>query len=251
MREIKLLTVPFEVQAGFFDDEAVRGYLASRVLLRCKAAFFESEGRAYWTLFLETRMAQGAVATGPAGEHVDQGKRAAFDVLLGELDENERHRYERLLAWRRDAAMKEGVPPYVLFGNREALELSRRNPTTLSGLEQVRGMGARRVKRHGKAILETLHGCIPELGGNKSAPARAVVRDDAVAVGTDRAVSEAPAAHTHGADRAGGADDARAAHERELPEGPQQGGAAARGERPDECAQDPVATRLQPARAPE
>ena len=77
------------------------------------------------------------------------------------LDETERARYDRLLVWRRETSRRDGVPPYVLLNNRQTLELARRAPRSLEGLGQVKGVGKKRVARHGVAILETLHGRCP------------------------------------------------------------------------------------------
>ena len=176
MREIKIITVPFDSQNGIFDDEGLQAYLRRREVLHAEPKFFEKEGRAYWSVYLETRVLQGAVV--PA--KVDDSRREknseemAFRQLLKELDEIESVRYRSLVQWRREKAHEEGVPPYVILTNRQCLDIARGVPRTLEGLGQVKGVGKKRIKKHGRLILEVLHGKHPETAGPRSSFVRRV-----------------------------------------------------------------------------
>ncbi|MBM4397909.1 MAG: HRDC domain-containing protein [Deltaproteobacteria bacterium] len=180
MTEIRVLTVPLDPRTGLFDDGPVRAYLADREVLRAEPHFFVHEGRPCWSVYLETRLRQGADASAarPPGTAASAAaphdpEREAFLRLLSELDETERARYDRLLQWRREAARREGVPHYVLLTNRQALDLARRAPRSLAGVGQTRGVGKRRVDQHGREILEVLHGPEPARGSERPDPVRA------------------------------------------------------------------------------
>ncbi len=128
MREIRVFSVMLDPGTGLFDDEPLREYMADRELLRAEPKFFVYEGRPCWTVFLETRLMRGAVRVERSEGKVSRREkedRAAFERLLKEMDEVQRGRYDRLVAWRREAAHREGIPPYVLFTNSCALELAR------------------------------------------------------------------------------------------------------------------------------
>ncbi len=130
--EARILTIGWDSAAGVFDDSVLRGYLADREVLRAEPQFFVHGGKPYWTVYLETRVLQGAEAR-PAGADVRQEQRAAaLDAVLSELDEVQRARYQRLLEWRRTTAVREGVPPFVLCDNRQAVELARSAPRTFA-----------------------------------------------------------------------------------------------------------------------
>lgn len=49
----------------------------------------------------------------------------------------------------------------MLCTNRQAMDLCRRAPRTLQALQAIKGFGAKRVAKHGKELLEVLHGRMP------------------------------------------------------------------------------------------
>lgn len=142
---MRVLTVPFDAATGLFDDSAVRKHLAARELVRAEPAFFVHEGRPCWTVWLETR----AAAASEAGE----GPAPDVQEALSGLPPLVQGRYQRLAAWRREASRAAEVPAYVVLTNREVLEVAREAPRTLEGLRSIRGIGRKKVAKHGRAIL--------------------------------------------------------------------------------------------------
>jgi ATP-dependent DNA helicase RecQ len=57
---------------------------------------------------------------------------------------------------RRKLAEEHSVPPYVIFPDSTLLEMLRSQPTSLSDMAQVSGVGARKLERYGQAFLEVL-----------------------------------------------------------------------------------------------
>ena len=207
MTEVRILTIGWDAASGMFDDSVLREYLAEREVLRSEPQFFMQGGRPFWTVYLETRPLQGAEAKSPDEAKRQEEKAAALKELLSELDEVQRARYHRLLHWRREAAVREGVPPYVVCDNRQAVELARRAPATLQALGSIKGFGAKRLKKHGRQILEVLHGRIPEPGTGPADPVRALDGHDEVAAELDGPVPEAPAPEPDDATRERGPGD--------------------------------------------
>jgi len=216
MTEIRILTLHSLAATGTLDDAPLRTYLRDREVLRSEPFFFFHEGRPACLVYLETRPLQGADQGVPArraeqkqGEASGSDERSAdekavdeaFRRLLSELDETERSRYQRLLVWRRDAARQRNQPPYVLFTNRQALELARRAPASLAALGQIKGLGEKRLNAHGKAILEVLHGTVPPGRSGAPAPVREVDGHHQVAAGANPTVPQAAPAHADGSDR--------------------------------------------------
>ncbi|MNM80202.1 ATP-dependent DNA helicase RecQ [compost metagenome] len=50
------------------------------------------------------------------------------------------------------------MPPYVIFPDSTLLEMLRSQPTSLSEMAQVSGVGARKLERYGAAFLDVLGG---------------------------------------------------------------------------------------------
>ncbi|MDD1013061.1 DNA helicase RecQ [Pseudomonas rubra] len=71
---------------------------------------------------------------------------------------DEREQWEALRALRRKLAEEHGVPPYVIFPDSTLLEMLRSQPTSLSEMGRVSGVGARKLERYGEAFLEVLGG---------------------------------------------------------------------------------------------
>ena len=78
----------------------------------------------------------------------------------------ERELWEALRTLRRKLAEEHSVPPYVIFPDSTLLEMLRSQPTSLSDMAQVSGVGARKLERYGQAFLEVLNGA----GGTEEAP---------------------------------------------------------------------------------
>ncbi len=72
------------------------------------------------------------------------------------LDEPGRALFQTLRAWRAERARAEGVPPYIVFNNRELVEVIRRRPDNPTALGNVPGIGTGKVERYGTALLEVL-----------------------------------------------------------------------------------------------
>jgi ribonuclease D len=79
--------------------------------------------------------------------------------------------FNSLREWRTSTARAEGVPPYVLFTNRELLEIVRLRPDSRTALGHVPGVGPGKIERYGHAILGLLGARGPR-ADSASAPPR-------------------------------------------------------------------------------
>ena len=78
------------------------------------------------------------------------------------LTEEERPVYDRLRTWRNARAEADGVPPYVIFSNRELAGIVRRRPATDTAMKAVEGIGEAKAGRYGSAVIEVLRTPVPE-----------------------------------------------------------------------------------------
>ncbi|MNC69299.1 ATP-dependent DNA helicase UvrD2 [compost metagenome] len=67
-----------------------------------------------------------------------------------------RARFEVLRAWRRDRAAEQHVPPYVIFQDKTLVEIALSEPRNLDALGRISGVGAGKLERYGKGVLEAL-----------------------------------------------------------------------------------------------
>lgn len=82
----------------------------------------------------------------PSGPH---------SAALVDLTDGQQARHARLLAWRRDEAERRRVPRHRVLSNGQALELARRQPTSLEGLLRF-GITEQRLSHYGRELLQVL-----------------------------------------------------------------------------------------------
>ena len=61
--------------------------------------------------------------------------------------------FERLRAWRVEAARRHGVPAYVIFHDATLREIARMRPSSLDTLRGISGIGARKLEAYGEEIV--------------------------------------------------------------------------------------------------
>ncbi len=75
---------------------------------------------------------------------------------VGQLDARGRAVARELAAWRERTASEHDRPVGSILADPALVELAKRHPSTLAGLEQIRGLHPPTVKRRGRAILEAI-----------------------------------------------------------------------------------------------
>ncbi len=66
--------------------------------------------------------------------------------------------FERLRAWRVEAARRHGVPAYVIFHDATLMEIARLRPASLDTLRGISGIGARKLEAYGSDIVGLVKG---------------------------------------------------------------------------------------------
>jgi ribonuclease D len=75
---------------------------------------------------------------------------------VGQLDPRARAVARELAAWRERTASELDRPVGSILADPALVELAKRHPTTVAGLEQIRGLHPPTVKRRGQAILDAI-----------------------------------------------------------------------------------------------
>lgn len=137
---IRILTLPFNPESEAFDDEPVTRFLVNKRVRRLEPQFFQTNGRAYWTVLIEYEPVLTAA-------EVTQAKDQPA------LDETQQALLRRLRAWRRERADRDGLPVFLVATNRQLTTVAERQPRTLEALRQIDGFGKKKVERYGKDII--------------------------------------------------------------------------------------------------
>ena len=83
-------------------------------------------------------------------------RNAGRNLAVEALDTDVRARFEALRNWRRDRASEQRVPPYVIFQDKTLVEIALSEPRSLSELGRISGVGAGKLERYGKGVLDAL-----------------------------------------------------------------------------------------------
>lgn len=120
---------------------------------------FVAAGRdSFWAICLVTASGDGPLPDAvKARERRGAGRgelsRIDYKAVLSDADFA---LYAELRAWRKGIAEQEGVPIYAVFSNEQLAEIVRRRVDTLAALGAIEGIGAARLERYGKTLLERL-----------------------------------------------------------------------------------------------
>jgi ATP-dependent DNA helicase RecQ len=75
-----------------------------------------------------------------------------------ELSDEAAPLFERLRAWRAGVAKEQGLPAYVIFHDATLRDIAMREPTDLSQLGTISGVGENKLAKYGEQVLEVLGG---------------------------------------------------------------------------------------------
>ncbi len=79
-------------------------------------------------------------------------KRSAAD----DLDDDAKPLFEALRAWRAGVAREQGVPAYIVFGDATLRALAEHRPASVTDLDGISGIGAKKRDAYGEAVVEVI-----------------------------------------------------------------------------------------------
>ncbi|MBG0842997.1 DNA helicase RecQ [Ectopseudomonas toyotomiensis] len=139
--EVEWRTLFRQLVARGLADVDLDGFGGLRLSESCRPLL---RGEVSLQLRREPKPAQAAKASSSAASQLVRG--------------HEREMWEALRSLRRKLAEEHSVPPYVIFPDATLLEMLRSQPSSLSEMAEVSGVGARKLERYGQAFLEVLNG---------------------------------------------------------------------------------------------
>jgi ATP-dependent DNA helicase RecQ len=132
---VKIFSIIFNSALGGFDDTELREFLKDKDVISIQDHFFMKNEVPYLALVIK------------------------YFPFRQELDANLAPQGKRDEAWREtlsERSKEEGVPPYILFTNKQLAQLIKENPTSPAHLERVDGIGKNRVEKYGRDVLNIL-----------------------------------------------------------------------------------------------
>ncbi|MEO0339415.1 MAG: HRDC domain-containing protein [Bacteroidota bacterium] len=140
--QIKIISIP--VRYGEQENEELNRFLRGHRILKVDKQLVESEGTALWTFCIEY-IEQSRKAPPVRKERVDY--KAVLSASAFE-------RFSLLRKQRKKIAQEEGIPAYAVFTDKELAALAEIETLNISKMQQVEGIGAKKVEKYGARILE-------------------------------------------------------------------------------------------------
>ena len=157
---VKVLTLRYAPELGALGDTPLRAFLSDKRALSIRDHFFVVQDVPHLACLVTYRslVDQDAAETSrrtPASSK-RRGDRVTRERLVASLDEQARARFETLRIWRSDRANIDGVPPYVVFTNKQLAALAKSPPVTAAALRAVEGVGKAKIERYATEVIALL-----------------------------------------------------------------------------------------------
>lgn len=93
----------------------------------------------------------------PAGRtRRERGSRGATPAVAAALDSAGQARFAALKAWRSEVAKAHNLPAYIIFPDATLAAIAALNPHSLEALQDVSGIGAKKLESYGAQVLDVL-----------------------------------------------------------------------------------------------
>jgi superfamily II DNA helicase RecQ len=146
---VKIMTLSFDQFRGGFDESLLKDFLKSHMILSVKDHFFAKNEQQYLTLVMTY-----SPAAGGGDVEVRHNSKDKTDESWKELiTEADMGIFNLLREWRGKRSKIEGVPPYILFTNRQLALIVKTKPQSLSELQKIDGIGESKTKKYGSYVL--------------------------------------------------------------------------------------------------
>lgn len=180
--ETRVITLPFDEAKGEFDDRALQEWLQDRRLLERTDHLFQQGGRTWLLLILTAEPLRGGEkpASAPHASETttdSHDANAAGDTQSVEEKEADRKKpfvvsqfladeemglYERLRTWRSEVSQLKQLAQYMVLSNRTLAHIAKEKPRTPLQLQEIHGMGPKKVQQYGEAVLKQVHRYLEE-----------------------------------------------------------------------------------------
>lgn len=154
--DVKIFTLKFSPVIEGFDDEALRRFISDKNVIEIRDQFFIKNHDPFWSVMViyapavETDAAPRKAETyQSAGTGGDAAKKDYRDLLT----DRSWPLFNRLREWRRERAMKDSVPSFVVFNNRQLAHIAVKAPESLNRLSEVEGVGKVKLEKYGQEVL--------------------------------------------------------------------------------------------------
>jgi superfamily II DNA helicase RecQ len=166
---VKLFTFRYSATLGGFDDGVLQDFVRDKEVVAFREHFYAVNEVPHVTCVLTYQDAVVPAAVLQLAHEIPPRERPPGRPdryqrkwsgerrdVTADLSEPERVLFNTLREWRAKKAHDEGVSAFLVFTNRQLLEIVRKRPESPNALGQLEGIGPGKVKRYGAEVLALL-----------------------------------------------------------------------------------------------
>jgi superfamily II DNA helicase RecQ len=131
------------------DEDRLNEFMQTVAVKKTATQFVTAGQTNYWSILVF----HDDISTLEASD--SKTDRVAFDIST--LTDEEKVRYEALRTWRGDLARQQALPSYIIASNAELAAIAKLNPSTIEELYKVKGMGDKKISKHGEEIIALMN----------------------------------------------------------------------------------------------
>ena len=132
----RIITIPFSLKEEGFSEKELNNFVRNKKGVYYKAELIKTGKHYYWSVFLYYE------------EEISEKPELAFKY------DYEKAMYIELKKWRNVRAEKEGIPPYIIFTNKQLKEIVIARCKTKESLKNIEGIGDIKSKNYGDETIE-------------------------------------------------------------------------------------------------
>jgi superfamily II DNA helicase RecQ len=154
---IKILCLNFNSVTGKFDDSELVNFIKDNDIISSSEYFFTRNDSPYIALVMKYN---------PSDENIYHKNKNTeqYDTSWKELlSESDMGLFNMLRDWRGKTSRKYGLPPFILFTNKQLAMIVKTRPQSKSELLKIDGVGNAKVDKYGEEILSITKISTPEM----------------------------------------------------------------------------------------
>jgi superfamily II DNA helicase RecQ len=167
---VKLFTFRYSATLGGFDDSVLSDFVRDKEIVAFREHFYAVNEVPHVTCVLvhqDAVVPREVIEAASAIPRPEERRRPSASHFAGrndrpdptaELAEPERVLFNTLREWRSRKAHEEGVARFLVFTNRQLLEIVRKRPDSPTAFGNLDGIGPGKVKRYAAEVLRIVHG---------------------------------------------------------------------------------------------
>lgn len=134
----RIITIPFDKNKEGFNYEELNEFVLNKENVKFNVEFFQSDQKSYWSVLL------------------------IYDKVIGiDSDIKFKHQYENVMyeelrKWRKERAEQDGVPPYIIFTNKQLRNLVINKCRTLEAMKNIEGIGEKKSELYSVDVFKII-----------------------------------------------------------------------------------------------